>query len=813
MALTSCRSIILAAAVALLTTNATVVRPEVAAFTHASELFAQGQWLEAESFLRDTLAKFGASDTDEVWAMRALLGQVLNARTNYAEALKVLSAEPPFRLRNSVIAFHWHSYRAIALYRLKQMTEAETSLDRAEQIGRKHQPQMLDEVLKWRANFALGRGEFEAGDQFGLEGLRLARRYHHKQTEAELLASLANIRTRLRRYDEAIDLGLRARALAIELHAESLQQKTEGNLAWVYSIIGDYVNQKAYAEPALARAEKVGAARDAIPWMSQIADLARLNGDYPTALSNYRRAAEIARQQKHSDTGEYVGNLAVAELETGDLASARRSIAEALSLDRQKKDLDEELRAVIIDARIDAAAGDLESAIAKVESVLARTKKTMQQWEAEARLALFCESAGKPADAETHFRRAIETAGRARRDIGSEELRLPFGALVREVYDDYIAFLLSKGHADEALDVAEMSRAQTLEEGLDLEAVSERAEPKRMARDRHAVFLSYWLTPKRSYVWTITPTSIDVSELPAAGTIESKLDSYSREILSLRTNSATLTSHGQELYKLLVAPVAKRIPKGSRVFIVPDGRLHAFNMETLVEPSGRYWIESVTIETVGSLELLDRPRPRVAPASMLLVGDPPSSGVEFPRLTKAAEEMGFVQNHFARTCTTLKGVGATPRAYENANAGRFALIHFVAHAFATNQRPLDSAIVLAGDGDSYKLYARDILKHRLQAGLVTLSSCHGAGTRAYTGEGLVGLAWAFLHAGARQVIASLWDVDDNATPRLMNSLYAGIVAGQDPAVALRSAKLAVIRAGGPYRLPRYWAPFVLYSGS
>jgi CHAT domain-containing protein len=198
---------------------------------------------------------------------------------------------------------------------------------------------------------------------------------------------------------------------------------------------------------------------------------------------------------------------------------------------------------------------------------------------------------------------------------------------------------------------------------------------------------------------------------------------------------------------------------------------------------------------------------------MLLVGDPPSAGAEFPRLFKAAEEMNLVQKHFVAACTTLKGTHATPTAYKSARPDLQGYIHFVTHGIATRQRPLDSAVILAPDGDSYKLYARDIIKQKLHARLVTISSCHGAGTRAYTGEGLVGLAWAFLHAGAHQVIAALWEVNDNATPKLMDDLYAGIRAGEDPATALRNAKLKLIHGKSVFRYPRYWAPFVLYSGS
>jgi CHAT domain-containing protein len=132
---------------------------------------------------------------------------------------------------------------------------------------------------------------------------------------------------------------------------------------------------------------------------------------------------------------------------------------------------------------------------------------------------------------------------------------------------------------------------------------------------------------------------------------------------------------------------------------------------------------------------------------------------------------------------------------------------------ASIARPLDSAILLGRDASGYKLYARDVLRRPLGARLVTISSCHGAGQRAYAGEGLVGLAWAFLRAGAHQVVAALWEVSDSATPELMDAMYAAIERGQDPATALREAKLTLLRSSGVYRRPLYWAPFVLYSGA
>jgi len=129
--------------------------------------------------------------------------------------------------------------------------------------------------------------------------------------------------------------------------------------------------------------------------------------------------------------------------------------------------------------------------------------------------------------------------------------------------------------------------------------------------------------------------------------------------------------------------------------------------------------------------------------------------------------------------------------------------------------PLDSAIVLSRSNaqeDSFKLYARDIIHHPVHAQLVTISTCYGAGARAYSGEGLVGLSWAFLRAGAHNVIGALWEVSDVSTPQLMDELYRELEKGKTPDTALRDAKLTLLRSS-TYSKPFYWAPFQLYTGS
>jgi CHAT domain-containing protein len=161
----------------------------------------------------------------------------------------------------------------------------------------------------------------------------------------------------------------------------------------------------------------------------------------------------------------------------------------------------------------------------------------------------------------------------------------------------------------------------------------------------------------------------------------------------------------------------------------------------------------------------------------------------------------------------LTGKNATPTAVLSSHPERFSYLHFATHGTASRLRPLESAIILSPQGDSYKLYARDILQHPLNAELVTISACNGAGIKTYAGEGLVGLSWAFLSAGAHNVIAGLWEVSNASTPQLMDELYKNLRTGQDPASALRNAKLTLVHSSGNYRKPFYWAPFLLYAGS
>jgi CHAT domain-containing protein len=246
--------------------------------------------------------------------------------------------------------------------------------------------------------------------------------------------------------------------------------------------------------------------------------------------------------------------------------------------------------------------------------------------------------------------------------------------------------------------------------------------------------------------------------------------------------------------------------------------MHDLNFETLLTPGepSHYWIEDVTITDLASLRLLV-PTRHAAPApqkQLLVIGNPIYSGQQYSPLPNAAAEITDVASHFANdTRIVLTGKEAVPASYIRSDPSQFRYIHFVSHAVASELVPLDSAVILTTEGtpDSGKLYARDILSKPLNADLVTISACQGSGVRAYAGEGLVGLAWAFLRAGSHNVIGALWDVSDASTPELMQHLYDGIAAGETPDASLRAAKLRMLNGHGIFRKPIYWGAFQLYS--
>jgi CHAT domain-containing protein len=335
------------------------------------------------------------------------------------------------------------------------------------------------------------------------------------------------------------------------------------------------------------------------------------------------------------------------------------------------------------------------------------------------------------------------------------------------------------------------------------------------ARRTGATLVAYWLGSTKSYAWIVTADRVAIVELAPADRISRLSIDYRRVVETSLADPLLLSaSPGDTLATTILTPLMALLPKTGRIIIVPDGALHQVNFEMLPVGNPRhYWIQDVTLAVAPSLTMLASRDARRAPAptAVLLVGDPASTDPQRPPLRFARQEIDSIADTFAtREVTTIRGRDASPAAYVASQPERYGIIHFAAHGTVNAQSPLDSAIELSPDTAGYKVYVRDVADRPIGATLVTISACRSANARTYAGEGLVGFAWAFLRAGARQVVAGLWNVDDQSTAELMAAFYRELASGASPAVALRTAKLAMLHRGGNFAKPYYWAPFELF---
>lgn len=647
--------------------------------------------------------------------------------------------------------------------------------------------------------------------QSALAALQHARAANDSFHEASALGTLGYLLLLKGRYEEALYRFLQVLPLAHEHRSDSLLALTLDNIGWCWFRLGELDRAQRYFEQSSGMYVRMGKLQNLHVNLGDQGSAWMERGDLEKAAPLFERAAGIAHDLGDQPAeADWLLNLAGIRAEQGRAEEAAGYLRRVESLRFESAERQTPAWLAYYRGRVAELSGDLSRAAAEYDSVLTLViGEPSVLFEARARLARLAAARGDLAAADRQFRALLATVEERREGLSSFEARISWFARLVRYHKDYVQFLWRQGRQWRAMEVAESSRARALADAsgrdgrraMPVAGIAERAKRSRCS------IASYWLGDEESYVW-LFPANGKPSfrKLPPRRELAADISAVRRQIEGLRDP----TLH-PALARLSTELLVGDLLDGSGCLVVaPDQELYGLNFETLLV-NDRYLVESTEVRVTPSLTL--QPAAGRSGDGLLLFGDPltpPQS--RLPELAKAGQELTAIARLYPEAAE-FRRAAATPQAFLHLPLSRYDLVHIAAHATANRESPLDSAIILSESEGRYQLTAREIAALEMRARLVSLSACHSAGVRSYAGEGTVGLAWSFLHAGASNVIAGLWAIDDQSSSRLLQQTYAGLKAGTTPARALRAAKLSFLSERGALRKPFYWAPFQLYSWS
>lgn len=372
---------------------------------------------------------------------------------------------------------------------------------------------------------------------------------------------------------------------------------------------------------------------------------------------------------------------------------------------------------------------------------------------------------------------------------------------------------------------------------------------KRLALGKGSALLEYALGEERAYLFLLRRSGLETYDLGRTEDLRRRVKAALEALLEDETTPEQYAILASELYQSLIpAQAVAALAKAERLIVVPDDALFSFPFEALVTESTtdgpRYLVERWTVSYAPSATVLAqlgaepvRARPDAGQPVFVGFADPsypkpaPSAGMapaaagperglfdrdgrlSLLKLPASRDEVESIAGLFAPRPTS---VYLGPEAREENVKGNPQIqgaqyLHFAVHAFTDETDPDRFGLVLSQGLPSEEdgvLQLGEIFNLQLDADLVVLSACSSGLGLPIKGEGFVGLTRAFFYAGARSLLASLWNVHDVPSAALMKRFYSHLLAEGDAAEALRQAKLDLLREGVHTR-PEDWAGFVL----
>jgi CHAT domain-containing protein len=469
------------------------------------------------------------------------------------------------------------------------------------------------------------------------------------------------------------------------------------------------------------------------------------------------------------------------------------------------------------------------------------TARYVQQ--ASARLAA---SEGNPAVQSAV--RALQDADRELRELFAE--RDAAGAQNRALDERIVAAQQRRAEAEAQVAAAAPGYRQLLLAAVDAESVARALGPQE-------ALLTMLLGPEEGFVMAIRGGRVEARRIPLGEEGVAALVARVRRSSEIGPGGVPRfdTAAAEELYRLLVAPLAPMLEGAETLIVAPDGPLLALPFGLLLAGpapddtlAGAPWlIRRHAIVHVPSPQTLvtlraagpgsQAPRPYIGFGDLI-----PPSAAQFARSFPAdrcgqdarlAAGLGRLPGTRSEVLTSRQLLGAaaeeailgaafTVPALRRQRLDQFRIVHLATHALLPGELSClsEPAIVAspppgATSAEAAFLKASEVLDLKMDADLVILSACNTGGPGGEGGgEALSGLARAFFYAGARGLMVTHWAVDDAAAALTVADTLRRQRDGAPSAAALRGAQLLMLDEAGrrlpaAFAHPYYWAPFVL----
>lgn len=666
-------------------------------------------------------------------------------------------------------------------------------------------------------------GDFKVAIEYHNKHLSVAKELGQKADEGDAYSNLGNDYLSLGEFKQSIQYHKRHLDIVQELGNTAREGAAYANLGNAHHSLGEFEEAIEYGEQELKISKEVGDRAAEGSAYGRLGTCFQSLGKFQEAIEYHKQELDIAREVGDRDgEGSAYGNLGTAYQSLGDFKQSIAYHKQALCIAQE------------LGQRVDEGRGRFS-------------------------LGQLFEFSGALRDALDYYRSSVKLFNEARALLQSEDVwKISFRNKCHYTYTALWRTLLKLQKYDAALCVAEQGRGQALKDLMKLQYESELQAAQTFEAEEISDMLSHIskqtvfvaLESCTIYLWVICKggrvhlRQKEVDKEDAVATLKSLRENALKEIRgsgpvrcenrSLRDDDVS-TSEGtaQEtvptsefktdslrlFHDFIVGPIVDLL-EGDELLIVPDGPLCLTPFAAFLDGDSKRLFETVRIRILPSLMSLklitDCPEDYHAISGVLLVGDPyvkevkrvRGKKVQLEQLSCALEEVkkiGKILN-----TEPLTGRDATKEEVLQ-RISSVALVHIAAHDDMENGEialaPNPTRPSKVPKDVDFLLKMSDIQSVKLRAKLVVLSCCHSAQGKV-SAEGVVGIARAFLGAGARSVVVSLWAIDDEATMEFMKSFYQHLSSGDSANVALNRT-MKCLRESEKFGAVKYWAPFLL----